>query len=65
MHVFVDNIDQRKPQLESALAVEQISMANFRRTAPRMEEAFISIISKMETGTPQDGNGQNNQKADG
>jgi ABC-2 type transport system ATP-binding protein len=47
MHVFVDNIDQRRPQLESALAAEQIGTANFRRTMPRMEEAFISLIGKM------------------
>lgn len=48
MHVFVDNIEQRRPQLEAALQSEQISMANFRRTMPRMEEAFISLIGKME-----------------
>jgi ABC-2 type transport system ATP-binding protein len=48
MHVFVDNIEQRHSQLESALAAEQISMANFRRTTPRMEQAFISLIGKME-----------------
>ncbi len=48
MHVFVDNIAQRRPQLEAALATEQISMTNFRQTMPRMEEAFISLIGKME-----------------
>lgn len=48
MHVFVDNIDQRHPQIEAALAAEQITAANFRQTAPRMEEAFISLIGKME-----------------
>jgi ABC-2 type transport system ATP-binding protein len=48
MHVFVDNIDQRHPQIEAALAAEQITAANFRPTAPRMEEAFISLIGKME-----------------
>ena len=49
MHVFVDNIEQRHPQIEQALASEQITMGNFRQTMPRMEEAFISLISKMET----------------
>ncbi|MBI1878046.1 MAG: ABC transporter ATP-binding protein [Chloroflexi bacterium] len=49
MHVFVDSISQRRPQIEAALAVERINMANFRQTAPRMEEAFISLIGKMET----------------
>ena len=48
MHVFVDNIDRRRPQLEAALAAGQISIANFRQTQPRMEEAFISLIGKME-----------------
>jgi hypothetical protein len=48
MHVFMDSITQRRPQLEAALATEQISMANFRQTMPRMEEAFISLIGKME-----------------
>jgi ABC-2 type transport system ATP-binding protein len=46
MHVFVDNIQQRRPHLEAALAAEQISLANFRQTLPRMEEAFISLIGK-------------------
>jgi ABC-2 type transport system ATP-binding protein len=48
MHVFVDSIAQRQSQMKAALAVEQINMANFRQTAPRMEEAFISLIGKME-----------------
>jgi ABC-2 type transport system ATP-binding protein len=48
MHVFVDSIAQRRPQLEAALAAEQITITNFRQTTPRMEEAFISLIGKME-----------------
>ncbi|MBE7555279.1 MAG: ABC transporter ATP-binding protein [Anaerolineales bacterium] len=48
MHVFVDNIEQRRSQLEAALAAQQISITNFRQTVPRMEEAFISLIGKME-----------------
>jgi ABC-2 type transport system ATP-binding protein len=48
MHVFVDDIEKRRPQLEAALADEQITMTNFRRTMPRMEEAFISLIGRME-----------------
>jgi len=48
MHVFVDDIQQRRSQLESALSAQQISMANFRQTTPRMEEAFISLIGKVE-----------------
>lgn len=48
MHVFVDSIAQRHPQLEAALAAEQITITNFRQTVPRMEEAFISLIGQME-----------------
>ncbi|MCL4301256.1 MAG: ABC transporter ATP-binding protein [Anaerolineae bacterium] len=48
LHVFVDSVSQRRPQLEAALAAEQIAMTNFRQTVPRMEEAFISLIGKME-----------------
>jgi ABC-2 type transport system ATP-binding protein len=48
MHVFVDSVTQRRPEIEAALAAEQIKLANFRQTTPRMEEAFISLIGKME-----------------
>jgi ABC-2 type transport system ATP-binding protein len=48
MHVFVDNVKQRRPRIETALGAEQIAVANFRQTMPRMEEAFISLIGKME-----------------
>lgn len=48
LHVFVDSVSQRRPQLEAALAAEQITLTNFRQTMPRMEEAFISLIGKME-----------------
>jgi ABC-2 type transport system ATP-binding protein len=50
MHVFVDSIHERRPQLEAVLAAEQISLANFRQTMPRMEEAFISLIGNLEAG---------------
>jgi hypothetical protein len=48
IHVFVDNISQRRGQLERLLAAEQIWMTNFRQIMPRMEEAFISLMSKRE-----------------
>lgn len=48
MHVFVDSITQRRTQLETVLAAEHITIANFRHTMPRMEEAFISLIGKKE-----------------
>ena len=48
MHVFVDNIERRHPEFEAALQAEQITITNFRQTMPRMEEAFISLIGKMD-----------------
>jgi len=48
MHVFVDDAARRQPELEAALRAENIRTVNFRRTMPRMEEAFISLIGKME-----------------
>ena len=50
IRVFVDDVQQRRPQLETALAAAQITLSNFRQTMPRMEEAFISLMGKMETG---------------
>jgi ABC-2 type transport system ATP-binding protein len=48
MHVFLDSVEQRRPQLEAILAAEQISLADFRQIVPRMEEAFISLVGKLE-----------------
>jgi ABC-2 type transport system ATP-binding protein len=50
MHVFVDDLEQRHPQIEAALAAEQINIENFRQTVPRMEEAFISLIGQLAGG---------------
>jgi ABC-2 type transport system ATP-binding protein len=46
LHVFVDNVALRRPQLEAALAVEKIGIISLRQTHPRMEEAFISLMRK-------------------
>lgn len=46
LHVFVDDVALRRPQLEAALAVEKIGITSLRQTHPRMEEAFISLIRK-------------------
>jgi ABC-2 type transport system ATP-binding protein len=48
IHVFVDSFEQRRPQIETALAKAHIAMVNVRQTGPRMEEAFISLIGRME-----------------
>jgi len=46
LHVFVDDVTRRQPQLEAALASEKVGVASLRQTRPRMEEAFISLIRK-------------------
>lgn len=46
LHVFVDSVASRMPQLEARLAKERIEIEGLRQTRPRMEEAFISLIRK-------------------
>lgn len=48
MRVFVDDLSQRQDQLVAALAVEQIRAENLRRAVPQMEEAFISLVSRLD-----------------
>lgn len=44
LHLFVDNAALRRPQIEAALAGQDIRAAGLRSTQPRMEEAFMSLI---------------------
>ncbi len=53
LHIFVDDVASRQPQLEAALAAEKIGVVGLRQTRPRMEEAFISLIRKQLEGTEQ------------
>jgi ABC-2 type transport system ATP-binding protein len=46
LHVFVDDAARRAPELQSVLAGAGIAAEGLRRTRPRMEEAFISLIRK-------------------
>ncbi len=48
LHVFVDDAPRRKPQIEAALAGLGITHAGIREIDPRMEEAFISLVSRQE-----------------
>lgn len=50
LHVFVDDAARRQPELERALAAAQVSLTNARHIAPRMEDVFISLITRLETG---------------
>jgi ABC-2 type transport system ATP-binding protein len=46
LHVFVDDAARRAPEVEAALAGAGIAAEGLRRTRPRMEQAFISLIRK-------------------
>lgn len=49
VHVFVDNAEQRIPEIEAALIAQGITIGNLRRIAPRMEQAFIFLIKRQRT----------------
>jgi ABC-2 type transport system ATP-binding protein len=51
LHVFVDDVALRQPQLEMTLANEEIGVTGLRQTRPRMEEAFISLIRQQGAET--------------
>jgi ABC-2 type transport system ATP-binding protein len=51
VHIFVDQANQRQPQLEQALAAEYIELQGTRQILPRMEDVFISLITRLETGS--------------
>ena len=44
LHIFVDDAERRKPQIEAALNSRGISHREIRKIEVRMEEAFISLI---------------------
>jgi ABC-2 type transport system ATP-binding protein len=46
LHVFVDSVEKRTPELERLLETQGIGVTGLRQTRPRMEEAFISLIRK-------------------
>jgi ABC-2 type transport system ATP-binding protein len=48
LHLLVDSGEQRLPEVESALKKEHIGCRSIRISPARMEEAFISLIRKME-----------------
>jgi ABC-2 type transport system ATP-binding protein len=50
LHIFVDNFERRRPQIEAALKGQKITCSEMRQIEPRMEEAFISLISSQERG---------------
>lgn len=48
LHLLVDSAEQRLPEIEARLDEEAIPYTSLRRTRPRMEEAFISLVGDRE-----------------
>ena len=48
LHVLVDSADKRLPEIETALRKHGLTYRGVRRVTPRMEEAFISLIRRLE-----------------
>jgi ABC-2 type transport system ATP-binding protein len=46
LHVFVDDLAQRRPEIEASLAAQGIACAGMREIEARMEEAFIWLIRR-------------------
>jgi ABC-2 type transport system ATP-binding protein len=46
LHVFVDDVEILRPQIEAALQAQGITWSGMREIEARMEEAFISLISR-------------------
>lgn len=48
LHILVDSAKKRLPQIKNALLKHGLSFHGERQASPRMEQAFISMIRKME-----------------
>jgi ABC-2 type transport system ATP-binding protein len=48
LHLFLDDLALRQPQIEVALAAQGLAWSGMRTIEPRMEEAFISLIHREE-----------------
>jgi ABC-2 type transport system ATP-binding protein len=53
LHVFVDNIASRKPQIGVALAARGIQYDELREIEARMEETYISLVRRHMTPSQQ------------
>ena len=50
LHVFVDDLAQRRPEIEASLAAQGIACEGMREIEARMEEAFIWLIRRQGEG---------------
>jgi ABC-2 type transport system ATP-binding protein len=48
LHVFVDDLERRRMDIETYLNHQNIPWQGMRRIEPRMEEAFISLIQRQQ-----------------
>lgn len=46
LHIFVDNVGRRAPEIQAALEAQGIAVSGIRAAEPRMEEAFVSLIRR-------------------
>jgi len=46
LHIFVDHVETQQPAILAALEQVGVKALNIRRTYPRMEEAFISLVRR-------------------
>jgi ABC-2 type transport system ATP-binding protein len=55
LHVLVDLAEKRLPEIEAALKEHGLAYAGVRRARARMEEAFISLITRLDASqTPSE-----------
>lgn len=48
LHVLIDSVSLRSAAIEDALTTNNIGISQMRKISPRMEEAFISFMRKMD-----------------
>jgi ABC-2 type transport system ATP-binding protein len=65
LHIFVDEVAQRKPKIEAALAAIGIRHDGLREVPVRMEEAFISLVRRQAGGSQPDLPGNQDSRAPG
>jgi ABC-2 type transport system ATP-binding protein len=55
LHVFVDDVERRRREIEARLAAEGIGVEGMREIEARMEEAFFSLIRKQRSEAADEG----------
>lgn len=50
LHLIVDDAERRMPQVRQALAAAQVEFEDMHVTQPQMEQAFISLIHRLQAG---------------